>query len=846
MKQRLLRLGSLLPAYSPIIVMISAIVLIWVPMFSHHASNRELAERAALTHAATLARALEEEFLRAVGAVDQTLQYIRDGYIRDPRHFRIEDWQQGGRFLTQSAFLVSMTDAKGIVISSNIGDGKPVDVSDREHIRVHLDGKADTLFISKPVLGRVSKKWAIQLTRRMEFPDGSLAGVIVGSFDPGVIAAFHSSVIIGKQGTISVIGDDGVVRVRSPLMEEGLGRDLSKTRDWAARGALPEGDSVYRQVSSIDNIERIFLSRRIRGTTMRLVVGQSTQEVFHATEADAVWDRMAAAIATLWLLALSWLMLRNQRSLAQARDKAEEGARAKSEFLATMSHEIRTPLNGVIGLADLLSSTRLDKQQSGLVQSLKTSANQLLGLLNDILDLSRLEAKKSDIEHVDFSIQLLAQEVIDLLRPGARDKGIELTLEIAPEVLPAYRGDPTRVRQILFNLIGNGIKFTDKGFVSLTITAEPSPGLHRHALKFTIADTGCGIPEDAIGKLFQEFSQVDSSISRRFGGTGLGLAISKRLANAMGGRIEVFSIVGIGTRFEVRILLDGGDVAKLPQPEATPDPRAVDVGGGLDILLAEDNRTNRFVISQQLQLLGQRVDMVNDGQGALEALATKRYDLILMDMMMPVMDGLEATKAIRRLAGPLSETRIIALTANSSAEDKEACRQAGMNGFLAKPVTRTQLTEVLKVELAMMRAANRAPGPPPGSSVGSLPSPPLSVEAQGAPAVAAFRINPDLCRDIGEAGAQEIVDIFVEECVEQLAELRQVLAGNDRPAFRRLVHSIKGSSAELGLDALHAVALKLEGEAMTADLDQLRDGVTRLDTLFDDVQSRIRAGRRAG
>jgi len=700
-----------------------------------------------------------------------------------------------------------------------------VNVADRDYFQALKADPDLESFTSKPVRNRGSGTWNIYIARRLNDPNGGFLGLLLGAVSLQNLENTFGSLGL-DDGAISLVRDDGILLARFPHTEA-----VGSIATRAAEHALGAG-GIIREVNAGDQKMWIMSARMLANFPLAILVEQSEESALQQ------WRRMAGGLVVtslafyLVILIAAFAIARWWSEQNRATRAAQAASRAKSSFLAVMSHEIRTPMNAVLGLASTLLESNLEDEHRKTVQAIHDAGDHLLVILNDILDYSKLEAGKLSFEHMTFSPVTIVENALSIIRPRATAKGLSIRTLADPVLPDALSGDAGRIRQVLLNLVSNAVKFTQTGEIVVSVRHVGRIN-GRATVEWVVTDTGIGIAPERIGALFGDFVQADSTINRRFGGSGLGLAISKRIVEQMGGDIAVASTLGQGTTIRFSLSLPTAVAAVQPadrqeDPNAALHARIARVGRPLRVLIADDNATNRLVAAKMLQEFNVQTAMACDGAEAIAAVSQFTYDLILMDMRMPEMDGLEAARAIRSRGDATGSIPIIAFTANAFEDDVKACRDAGMNDFVAKPVRKKVLVDaILRVWPGDKALLGGTPAAETQRAVSGRTLPALSTPAFDR------TVFDELAKEIGAAAMSESLAVFIEETETRLAAFRSLSCDADQETIAREAHSLKSTAGTFGLRQLAELAGALERNASRTTALEYGATIDDLDAAFE-------------
>ncbi len=790
----------------------------------------------AIAHAQRLSSSLTgmsaEYFARSFEVIDRALiaaadafQEFRAGEMGDgePARHRAYEALRAIHGGTPALIGIAWSDASGnLIVRSTSPARLQINNAVQPSFVVHRE-KEIGLYIADPVRSLVDGQWIVLISRRLRGADGEFLGVVQASLNVDHLVQTYGDLRFTDGGVVSLFTNrTGALVLYGAETRSHLGQsvaDIKTFSDAEQRRTAP----ITRRTTALDGEVRILSYRTVGDFPLIAAVGFTVDGVLASW-----WRELAFTIGISVLLAavlsggsivLGRLLARRERDVA-VRRTAEIATQAKSEFLATVSHEIRTPLNGIIGYTELLADTALAAPQRHHLAVIDTSARTLLALLNDVLDFSRIEAGRLTLVDAPFDIAQTIDGAVSAIRSIATRKGLSLDVEM-PSSLPIALGDSGRVRQILLNLLGNAIKFTSHGGVRLTVDRLTGQ-VGRLQLRIAVSDSGPGMDSETQARLFERFSQADSTIGRRFGGTGLGLAITKPLVEMMGGKIGIVSTPGAGSTFWFTLdlaIASSDAAAAVSTPHSDPtvpaEPRRV--------LVVDDMEVNRTLAHAILEKAGHHVENAADGAQALDKIRSSRFDVVLMDVNMPEMDGFEATARIRSLSHGHARIRIIALTASATATDIMRCRQVGMDGHVAKPIDRHLLLQAIETGSRWLNPAM------------------LQFEREVAGTTNAETLDrrhlEELERYLGHASIAGMAAMAIKQLGDAQPRLVALAAAQNWSALSREGHTIVSVAGNLGAHALSAAFRRIEVEALgivNADRDdRSAEQEAELDALID-------------
>jgi signal transduction histidine kinase/DNA-binding NarL/FixJ family response regulator/HPt (histidine-containing phosphotransfer) domain-containing protein len=802
-------------------------------------STLQTAETSLSRYSLTLAENADRSFKSVDLVLSSIADYIARKGVVDDDTYRAAVSDRETHFLLREKIAglpqidaLTVIDARGKLLNfSRYWPIPDVDVSDRDYFKALKADDGPQSFVSAPVQNRGNGTWNVYLARRLNDPQGHFMGLLLGAISVPYFENFFASTSLGPDTTISLVREDGLLLAHFPP-----NNDIGNQSSGFGQRALAAGGTI-REIGRKDRQMRLRAAKMLPGYPALVVVSQAEDDALQGWREMATLMTTMSLISAIAVIVVAFMIARRWNRHEDLIRAAEAANAAKTTFLAMMSHEIRTPMNAVLGMATTLLDTHLSAEQRRYVVAIHNAGDSLLEILNDILDFSKLESGRLSLENIAFSADALVANTLSIIGPRATAKNLAIRSVRDPTLPPALVGDAGRIRQVLLNLVSNAVKFTAAGEIVVSTRCSAIKD-GKAVVEWTVSDTGIGIAPERIGSLFTNFVQADNSINRRFGGSGLGLAICKRLTEQMGGDIGVTSTPGNGSAFSFRLTLPVAAAIAVPEQHdetayAALQMRIAAFGRPLRALIVDDNPTNRLVAGRMLKDFDIQTDTACDGAEAVTAANRFNYDLILMDLRMPEMDGFQATRTIRARGGRLAAVAIVAFTANAFPEDIKACLEAGMNGFVVKPARKKALVD------AILRVL---PGPMATERLAEYAAPPLAIaEAEPAANVAVEPVLDrnafeELAREIGPDGACEIRTVFLAETEAKLKLLRRLSVDADRATIGREAHSLKSAAGTFGYRQVASVARLIERRAEQLSSDDYLQ-------LLDHVDAAFAAGR---
>ena len=739
-------------------------------------------------------------------------------------------------------FEVLVLDESGRVVSPSLPSGKLEggDLSKREYFHYWRNHGSDAnLHVSPTMLGQIAEQLIIPISRPRRSADGAFRGVVIAAlrwnFVTGVLAAGNGR----PTATAALLMQDGTFLARVPGVEETY--QQKARHDYSSVIASGQFEVHRSNPEWEDGIPRFVGARPVAGYPLLVTSTISVDEAMaswwrETLETFATSILMSIAIYILAQTAerreFTRILLTREFERAAA---AEAASRAKSMFLANMSHEIRTPMNGIIGMAYLALDGELLPKQRAHIETIGKSARRLLGIINGVLDLSKIEAGQLTIDQLSFHIKDTVEDTVAVIRTMAEAKGLDLSVDIAPTVPDVLVGDPLRIGQVLLNYLNNAVKFTDKGKIILTVDVVNVSELGM-LLRFAVSDTGIGLTSEQQSRLFQSFQQADTTTTRMHGGTGLGLAIAKQLTGLMGGEVGIESALGQGSTFwfTAHVSLPAeSETANLPARDDKLAKADLAMLRGTRVLLAEDDHTNQLVAVGLLEAAGMLVDIAGDGEAAVEMIREHDYEIVLMDMQMPKMDGLAATRLIRK-DKRFADLPIVAMTANSMTAQEKECLAVGMNDFITKPFEPAQLYSLIHKWVTGLGDAEMMVPSARKAMAASEINLPSTIEG--------LDIRAGLRRMAGLRGLYvRTLRSFMEQQGDMVERLRQSVVDCDLELAGRDLHTLKGLVGIIEARDVQTIVVRIEAALELADVDKCLPLIDLLESKLTPLLNAIRS-----